>query len=401
MSKNVRYWLWFQKALGEGFDIKTILAEFGSVQTFFNATPFDWRMSTALTPRKIQKLEHTDISESDSIIDICSKNNWQIIDYDDISYPQRLKEIPDPPAVLFVDGVLPDIDNLVTIAMVGTRKASEYSIKVTNILSRGVTECGAVVVSGGALGVDSAAHKGALMAGGKTIAVLGCGFGTSYLAANKSLRDTIRCNGALVTEYPPFVPAGKRTFPMRNRIISGLSLATVVVEAGVRSGSLITARYAVEQGRDVFAIPASLLSTDFSGTNKLIEDGAMVATKPEQILSLYTERFDSINISKVRSVEELMYDTSDKSANISHQIDKFSFENLESGRIKRIKTENEVNNLIGDNRIIYECLEDNFVHIDVIIQKTGLTGAKVISGLTQLEILGLAQSASGKRYKLS
>jgi len=401
MSDNVRYWLRLQEALGEGVDIKAIVEEFGSVKDFFDSSTLEWRMSPALTPRRIDRLEHTKTDNADKIIRICNENNWQIIDYDDSAYPERLKEIPNPPAVLFVDGVLPDIDNLVTIAVVGTRKASEYSIKVTNILSRGITECGALVVSGGALGVDSAAHKGALMAGGKTIAVLGCGFGTSYLASNKSLRDTIRYNGALVTEYPPFTPAGKRTFPMRNRIISGLSLGVLIVEAGVKSGSLITARYAQEQNRDIFAVPASVLSTDFAGTNKLIEDGAIVATKPEQIIVQYSERFDTVDISKVRSVEELMYDTSDKSANIQPQTDKFSFENLEEGREKRIQRENIANNLNGDVKIIYECLEENFLHIDNIIQKTCLTAPKVIAGLTKLEISGLVQSASGKRYKLS
>ncbi len=401
MSDNVSYWLWLQEALGEGVDIKTLIEEFGSVKELFNSSVLERKMSTALTPRRIEKLENTKINNADKIIRICNDNNWQIIDYDDPAYPERLREISNPPAALFIDGILPDIDNLVTIAVVGTRKASEYSIKVTNILSRGITECGALVVSGAALGVDSAAHKGALMAGGKTIAVLGCGFGTSYLSANKTLRDTISCNGALVTEYPPFTPAGKRTFPMRNRIISGLSLGVLIVEAGVKSGSLITARYAQEQNRDIFAVPASVLSTDFAGTNKLIEDGAIVATKPEQIISQYSERFDTVDMSKIRSVEELMYDTKDKSANVQANTDKFSFENLEKGREKRLQRENTSNNLNGDLKIIYECLEENFSHIDNIIQKTCLTASKVAAGLTQLEILGLVQSASGKRYKLS
>ena len=220
MSSNLRYWLWLQKALGAGAFIKEIIDDFGSVKKLYEANLLELRMSSALTPKQISKLEETSINEVDEIIYSCEQNNWHIIDYDDKAYPKRLKDINNPPAVIYVDGQLSDIDRLVTIGIVGTRKASEYAIKVTHIMSRGISEAGVLVISGGALGVDTEAHKGALLAKGKTIAVLGCGLGTSYLSENKSLRDVIKNNGALVTEYPPFTPASRYTFPMRNRIIS-------------------------------------------------------------------------------------------------------------------------------------------------------------------------------------
>ncbi|MCH5320803.1 MAG: DNA-processing protein DprA [Eubacterium sp.] len=399
MSENLRYWLWMQKALGEGAHIRNILEDFGSAKGLYDSNILEWRMSSSLVSKQINKLEQTDISSVDEIIYTCENNGWSIIDYDDERYPQRLKEIYNPPCVLYVDGELGDIDNNVLIGIVGTRKASEYAIKVTHIMSRGIAECGAVVVSGGALGVDTYAHKGALTAGGKTIAVLGCGLGTDYLNENKPLRDMIKNNGALVTEYPPFTRASRTTFPMRNRIISGLSLGVLVVEAGVKSGSLITANYALEQGRDVFAVPSSVLSVDFAGTNKLIDDGAIVATKPAQILAVYSERFDSIDASKVRSVDELMRDESDKSANVKKE-DKLSFDNLEENREKRIEKENKALNLTGDVLTVYQCLSDCFLHIDAITEKTGLTSPKVTASITQLEVMGLVESASGKRYKL-
>lgn len=358
-------------------------------------------MSPALTAKQINRLEQTDINSVDEIIYTCENNGWSIIDYDDSRYPLRLKEICNPPCVLYVDGDLPDIDSLAVIGIVGTRKASEYAVKVSHIMSRGITECGALVVSGGALGVDTAAHKGALMAGGKTIAVLGCGLGAGYLNENKSLRQVIKNNGALVTEYPPFTKASRTTFPMRNRIISGLSVGVLVVEAGVKSGSLITANFALEQGRDVFAVPASVLSVDFAGTNKLIDDGAMVATKPQQIVFVYAEKFRTIDMSRVRSIEELMTDESDKSANISPAEDKLSFEKLEENRSKRLENESKALKLTGDLKAVYECLDDCFVHIDTIIDKTGLASQRVMASVTQLEIMGLVKSASGKRYKLS
>lgn len=401
MSENLRYWLWMQRALGEGAHIKRILDDFGSAKGLYNSNILEWRMSPALTAKQINRLEQTDINSVDEIIYTCENNGWSIIDYDDSRYPLRLKEICNPPCVLYVDGDLPDIDSLAVIGIVGTRKASEYAVKVSHIMSRGITECGALVVSGGALGVDTAAHKGALMAGGKTIAVLGCGLGAGYLNENKSLRQVIKNNGALVTEYPPFTKASRTTFPMRNRIISGLSVGVLVVEAGVKSGSLITANFALEQGRDVFAVPASVLSVDFAGTNKLIDDGAMVATKPQQIVSVYAEKFRTIDMSRVRSIEELMTDESDKSANISPTDDKLSFEKLEENRSKRLENESKALKLTGDLKAVYECLDDCFVHIDTIIDKTGLASQRVMASVTRLEIMGLVKSASGKRYKLS
>lgn len=403
MSENVRYWLWLQRALGEGAFIKEIIDDFGGIENLYNANSIMLRMSSALTAKQINRLEITDIHDADEIIYSCQQNNWQIIDYDDERYPDRLKEIHNPPAVLYVDGDLPDIDSLVTIGIVGTRKASEYAVKVTHIMSMGITEAGALVVSGGALGVDTSAHKGALMAKGKTIAVLGCGLGTDYLNENKALRNVIKENGALVTEYPPFTKATRYTFPARNRIISGLSLGVLVVEAGVKSGSLITANYALEQGRDVFAIPGSVLSLDFAGTNKLIDDGAMVVTKPEHIIANYANRFATLDMTKVRSVSELMYEQSDKSANVgkSRDADKLSFDKLEEGRKKRLKNEETARTLQGDVRLVYEALEDSLIHLDEIINRTKLTSAKVLSALTQLEVRGLAVSASGRRYKIS
>lgn len=265
-------------------------------------------------------------------------------------------------------------------------------------MSRGATDAGLLIVSGGALGVDTAAHKGALMAGGKTIAVLGCGLGTSYLNENKSLRDTIKHNGALVTEYPPFTRASRTTFPMRNRIISGLSVGVLVVEAGVKSGSLITANFALEQNRDVFAIPASVLSLDFAGTNKLIDDGAMVATKPIHLAEAYAERFDSVKPEKVKSVEEYMSMSADKSANIP-EVKEPVFDAPSKDRNKRMKNEKAASKLTGSADIVYRCLDESFVHIDIITEKTGLNVSQVMAALTQLEIMGLTESTSGKRYK--
>ncbi|MGN0536282.1 MAG: DNA-processing protein DprA [Eubacterium sp.] len=398
MSENLKYWLWLQRALGEGAHINKIIEDFGSAKALYDANILEWRMSTALTAKQVNKLEETDINSVNEIIYTCRENNWQIIDYDDKSYPKMLKEIVNPPAVLYVDGELPDFDKYASMAIVGTRNAGDYAVKVTHIMSRGVADAGAVVVSGGALGVDTAAHRGALVSGGKTVAVLGCGFGTNYLNENRQLRDTIKQNGALVTEYPPYTRASRTTFPMRNRIISGLSLGVLVVEAGVKSGSLITANLALEQGRDVYAVPASVLSLDFAGTNKLIDDGATVVTKPVQLVEPYAYRFDTLDTSKVKTVDEYVYGFSDKNANIPKTAEP-DFNEGNQSRKERLSREKQAQNLSGDADKVFRCLEDSFSHIDIITEKTGLSTGSVVSALTQLEIMGLAESASGKRYK--
>ena len=401
MSKNAVYWLWLQKALGEGARFKEIIDDFGSIKSLFEANILEWKMSPALVPKQINRLEKIRLDEAEKIIELCGQNGWQIIDYDDERYPNRLKDIPNPPAVLFVEGDLPDIDGSAVLGMVGTRKASEYAVKVTELMSRGVAQSGAVVVSGGALGVDSAAHRGAILCGGKTVAVLGCGFGTNYLMGNKSLRNAIKKNGALITEFPPLTPATRFTFPLRNRIISGISLGVLVVEASVKSGSLITANFALEQGRDVFAVPCSILAPQYAGTNKLIDDGATVATKPADLLYPYAEQY-GIDISKVQSIDRLMNETADKNANvISAEDEKLSFEYLEEGRQKREKREKAAINLSGNTLAVYEVLTDSFQHIDIITENCGLPASSVLSALTALEISDLAVSASGKRYKRS
>lgn len=401
MSDNVRYWLWLQKAFGEGAHITKILDEFGSAEKLYNATIIDWKMSSAITSKQISKLESTSINDIENIIYTCDQNGWSIIDYDDSAYPQRLKQIYNPPAVLYVDGDLPNIDELAVIGVVGTRKPSEYALKVSQIMSRGIAEAGALVISGGALGIDSSAHRGALAAGGKTIAVLGCGLGTDYLRDNQALRAKIRNNGALVTEYSPFTKPSRTTFPMRNRIISGLSVGVLVVEASVKSGSLITANFALEQNRDVYAVPVSVLSTDFAGTNKLIDDGARVATKPQHLIEAYAAEYVTLDMSRVRSIEELMYDESDKSANVSNTDDKLSFDKLEDGRRKLEQRQEAAAKLRGAAKTVFDCLDESYMHIDMIIDNSGLTSSKVMIALTELELSGLVESASGKRYRLS
>lgn len=397
---NAVYWIWMALALGEGADIKEIIDDFGGAKQLYNSNIMEWRMSSALAPKQIDRLEKTDVAEAEKILSVCNKNNWQVICYEDDKYPERLRQIYNPPAVLYADGELPDIDSNVLIGIVGTRKASDYALKAADVMSRGVCQGGGIVVSGGAIGVDTAAHNGAILSGGKTIAVLGCGLGTNYLMENKPLRDAVKNNGALITEYPPFFKASKYTFPLRNRIISGISLGVLVVEAGVKSGSLITANHAVEQNRDVYAVPCSILESNFTGTNKLISDGAAIALNPVDLLYPYAEEY-GLDLSGVKSSVEIVNATKRRIINADARENKISFENVAKTRAKREKNRKTSLSLNGNSKTVFDVLTDEFIHIDIITERSGLSAQEVLAALTVLEIAELAESAGGKRYKLS
>ncbi len=402
MNSNTVYWIWLALALGEGARIREIVDDFGGAKQLYDSNIMEWRMSSALVPRQVNKLEKADIADAEKIISVCNDNNWQIICYEDEHYPERLKQISNPPAVLYVDGELPDIDSNVLIGIVGTRKASDYALKAAEVMSRGITQGGGIIVSGGALGVDTAAHKGAILSGGKTIAVLGCGLGTDYLKKNESLRDAVKNNGALITEYPPFTKASKYTFPLRNRIISGLSLGILVVEAGVKSGSLITANQALEQGRDVYAVPCSILEERFSGTNKLIGDGAAFAFNPVDLLYPYAEEY-GLRLDNVKSSVEIASEIKIRNVNVNAETEEnsISFENISKTREKREKNRQISSTLSGSSKIVYDLLTDEFTHINIITEQSGLTANEAMTALTVLELDGLVESVGGKRFKLT
>lgn len=400
MMNGAVSWIRLQSALGAGAALSEIIEYFGSAKALFDAGETEWRMSPVLVPRQIEKLCESTEAQANEVLATCKMNGWQVVPYDDPHYPERLRSIFNPPAVLYVDGELPDIDNSIVIGIVGTRRASDYAVKAADVMSRGIAERGAIVASGGALGVDTAAHNGAMLAGGKTIAVLGCGLGTKYLMENKPLRDAVVKNGALITEFQPFTPASKYTFPIRNRIISGISLGVLVVEASVKSGSLITANYALEQGRDVFALPCSILDPAFAGTNKLIDDGAIVATKPLDLLYPYAEEY-GVKIDEVKSVGKIMRETGDKSANVYGKARDISFDNIQAGRKKREARQKAAAELSGKTKAVFNALGEEYQSADEISRAAGLSIGEALTALTALEIAGLAASAGGKRYRLA
>ncbi len=308
------------------------------------------------------------------IIDDCIKNNIYIITICDKNYPERLRNIVDSPIALYIKGELCDIDNLPLVSIVGPRKISDFGKKAAFSLSKRLAKAGITIVSGAALGADTCAHKGALAAHGKTIAVLGCGICYDYLPENRALRGAISENGCLISEHPPYAAATKYSFPIRNRLISGLSLGTVVIEASLKSGSLITARLANDQGRDVFVIPGNPSLENYKGSNALLRDGAIPLLDANDVFNQYITKFpENIDVEKAFSEE-------------SNKSEKKIRKNLNLG-------------LSNEAKIVYNNLNNQKFTVDDLIN-LDLSDDELLSALTELEIEGIIRAMPGGIYEI-
>lgn len=291
-ADNAVYGVWLQLVMGEGSrKVPLLLDYFGSCQAVYESDDIERRLSGLLVSGEMKKMEETSLDQAEEIIEACARLRYRVLTPDDAAYPSRLRNIFDYPAALYISGEWPSIDDEVCIAMVGTRRASRYGYDTAMNIARDLSACGAIVVSGCARGIDTAAHQGALIGGGKTMGVLGCGINTRYNMQNEGLRQVISASGAIISEFPPGAPPLNYHFPIRNRLISALTLGVVVVEAGDRSGSLITANLALEQGRDVFAVPGQVSSPMAKGVNRLIFDGAKPIEDAYGVLEDYVVQF--------------------------------------------------------------------------------------------------------------
>ena len=332
-------------------------------------------ISGVIAQKDADKILSFDINKIYKIIDDCIKNNIFVVTVCDNNYPERLRNIADCPLVLYIKGEFFDIDNLPLISIVGPRKISDFGKKAAFSLSKRLSRAGMIVVSGAALGADTCAHKGALAANAKTIAVLGCGICYDYLSENRILREEISKNGCLISEYPPYAEATKYSFPIRNRIISALSMGTVVIEASLKSGSLITARLANEQGRDVFVIPGNPTLNYYKGSNALLRDGAIPLLSAVDIFNQYINQFpEQIDIEKAFSIDE----TVKKDKNL----------------IKKSQL-----GLSNEAKIVYNNLNSQKFNADDLLN-LNLSDDEILSALTELEIEGLVKALPGGIYEI-
>lgn len=383
MDFNAAYWISIVDALGYGtHKINNILEYYKDAQNFFKDKDSLWKYCCFLTAKNVEKLKKIDMKKAYDIIEKCHLLGYKIVTIENPKYPKKLKNISNPPAVLYIKGNMDDLNDKLCISIVGTRSSSAYGNKISFEMGYKLAKAGVVVISGGAIGIDSLSQKGALQANGKTIAVLGCGINFNYLMTNKNLRDNIAQKGALVSEYPPDYRCKSWTFPMRNRIISGMSDGVLVIEAGEKSGSLITANLALEQNRDLFAVPGNINSSVSEGTNKLIKICAKPVMKVEDILEEYYHLYPNLQ----NNLQETQLDASNVSINKS------------SKKVENDSKKDISDNLSGRARSIFNILTSEPVYVNELSELSKLNTAEVLQAITELELHGLIKTHAGKRY---
>ncbi len=405
-ASPVEFWIWLQTALGAGARTDEILAYFETPEQLYLAGSKEWRLSGVLTEKKIDALKKSTPSQTMEILRECRNKGYEIITPDNELFPNRLRNISNMPLVLYGVGDCTAISDPVSIGIVGTRKASDYGIQIAQKLSYRLAQSGATIVSGGALGVDSEAHAGAMLAKGRTVAFLGCGLSCNYLQENAPIRRAITRYGAVVSEFSPMCAPSKSSFPIRNRLISGISLGVVVIEAGVKSGSLITADRAAEQGKDVFAVPGDIVRSSFDGTNHLIKNGAKPVFSAWDVLSEYEFLYpDLIDFGKaalpLSEVEYVDYrKPKSKKTENPPTVEKSENQPVPSVNTKKVQRI-DISDMASDEaKLIYNTLSEEPMHIDDIVRATNLKMNIVLSSLTELELIGVCELVSGKKYKI-
>lgn len=352
-EKRLKYWLALSM-LGriERFHTGGLLERFGGVEEIFSASPQELEGFSPQFAKPVLSFRDWDRVERE--MELAARAGARIVTYENPLYPSQLKLTYDPPCLLYMLGN--DYrDSAPAVAIVGTRHPSQYGSEMAEVLGRDLAYSGVSVVSGMARGCDSYAHKGALKAGGFTAAVLGTGVDVVYPPEAKKLYAGIIENGVVISEYPMGTQPLPHNFPKRNRIISGLSLGVAVVEAPLRSGSLMTARLALEYGREVFAFPGQVNSIKSSGANRLIKEGAMLIEGAKDIT-------DALSLSPVAA-------------------------KIEEAALPE-----------GDERLLYDAIGDGLVHIDSLLEKTGLSAARASMLLLDMELKGIVEQRPGKSF---
>ncbi len=286
------YWIWLSlSATPDTATFKKLMDFYPGAKEIYQAEIFEISKHIGSRSSDRAALENKDLTRANEIFEYCQKHDIGIVAYPDEKYPQSLREIKTPPVLLYYRGTLPDFNKRFSLSIVGTRSLSNYGKHAAFNAGYEMALAGAVIVSGMAMGIDGVSHAGALSAGGTTVAVIGSGINICYPEGHKTLAKEIVKNGCVITEFAPGVPPTRYTFPKRNRIISGLSAATLVIEGKERSGSLITARHAREQGRTVYALPGNVGVKNSEATNLLIKNGAKLFTSSDDIIKDFSDSY--------------------------------------------------------------------------------------------------------------
>lgn len=387
------HWVWFATLPGLTLRQKHILLDrFSDPEEIYHLE--EPERIPELRETVAQALIHKDLLAARQIIKTCAERHISILTLADASYPARLRNIADAPLVLYYKGVLPDLEGQPVIAVVGTRKASAYGLNNARNLSRQIAACGALVVSGGAFGIDTKALEGALEAGAQTIAVLGCGVDVVYPKSNRQLFDKIAGNGCLISEYLPGTGPKPWQFPERNRILSGMANGVLVVEAPVKSGALITAQRAFEQGRDVFAVPGNINVETYAGSNALLQECAAAVLSGWDVVKQYEAQYPDRVVKREVQLAVSEEEETLPAEPAPHPTDKKDIDNPVNNAY--IDVSKLLSQLDPEDRKIVSCLSGTPRPVDEVIAQTGIPAAKVLSALTRLALKGVVNNHPGR-----
>lgn len=407
--QNVFEWLWIVNCFGCGSRrIWEVMEKFPSMTEMYKALKEPDKMQHLLLPKELKTAKSTDEAQINELISYCEAHNIYILTFDDEIYPERLRSIYNPPALLFCRGDLDCLKNDFCLSVVGTRKPSDYSVKLTSALVKELSAFGMCIISGFAVGIDITASLAAVRNRGKTIAVLGCGLDHDYPAPNVRYRSEIEANGLFISEYYPKATGSRNSFPARNRILSGLSLGTIVIEAGAKSGALVTAKLAADQGRDVFvAAPHDLFDRRYGGNVSLIRDGAICLCGIRDIMYEYYENYSHkianaagilSAMNKGRSSGETGHAASERNISEGHASEK-----REEATVP-VRNSNapdfDVSLLTDDEAMVYDALKKagKPMLADELASELDTDISEILSLLTDLELNGAVHSESGQSY---
>ncbi|MBI5902717.1 MAG: DNA-protecting protein DprA [Deltaproteobacteria bacterium] len=353
-GKSLKYWLALSRVRGIGqFDLNGVMERFGSPEEIFTAPGRILEAFSSVFAGAVKEFSAWEWAERE--LGLIDERKVTVVTFMDPRFPPLLRQICDPPCLLYMKGAGCDF-GAPAVAVVGTRRPSHYGLRMAEDIAKGLASAGVTVVSGMARGCDTAAHNGAIASGGATVAILGTGVDVAYPKENGKLYDMIRGKGALISEFPLATPPLPHNFLMRNRIISGLSLGVVVVEAPRRSGALMTARLALEYNREVMAVPGQATSLKSAGTNGLIRDGAQLVESASDVLKALAIPFSAAPLEKERP------------------------------------------RVGGEEGEVLKAIGDDPAHIDMITERTGFPAARISSILLGMEIKGMVKQLPGKRF---
>ena len=411
------HWIWLATRSGvSDLGRQSVLEHFEDAESIYFAADDAYARIPGLSADAAASLRDKNLAEAEWITEECNLKNIHILTWQDAAFPTRLKNIPDPPVVLYYKGKLPEFDALPLIGVVGTRSASAYGLTIAKRMGSQIAACGGVVVSGMAYGVDGMAMRGALTADGFVVGVLGCGADIIYPLSNRALFADTEQQGCILTEFPPGTPPAKWTFPKRNRIISGLSCGVLVVEAPEKSGALITARLAAEQGRDVFVVPGNIDVASCRGSNALLRDGAIAVSSGWDVMSEYKGMYPGkVHESHAVSHQTAYADEVEKQKEAPLKVAQKPATPGNKGVKRRLFGKKEVDKeetshyidaevkmppLSLEEERIVALLRQNVTLVDDMMHLSGMDAGAVLTALTMLEIKGVLTRLTGKRVEL-